>query len=166
MPTMRPSPPDTFAVTTPSDHEACITRSFAAPRPLVFAAFTTPDLVRRWMLGPPGFTMPVCEIDLRPGGLFRYVWRKPSGTEMGMGGRFVEVVAPERLVHVEIFDQDWTGGETRVTTAFAEHDGVTTVTMTVRYASLAARDGALATGMTSGMTAGYLALDALLAGQA
>ena len=158
-------PPDTFAVTTPSDREARITRAFNAPRDLVFKAFTTPDLLTRWMLGPPGFTMPVCEIDLRPGGKFRYVWRKPSGTEMGMGGRFVEVTPPARLVHVEVFDEDWTGGETRVTTEFEEHDGVTTVTMTVLYASMNARDGALATGMTTGMAAGYAALDALLAAQ-
>ena len=68
-------------------------------------------------------------------------------------------------MHVELFDQDWTGGETRVTTAFEEHDGITTVIMTVRYATKDGRDGALATGMTAGMTAGYLALDALLAEQ-
>lgn len=159
-------PPDTFAVTTPSDTEARITRSFNAPRHLVFQAFTTPALLTRWMLGPPGFTMPVCEIDLRPGGRFRYVWRKPSGTEMGMGGQFVEVVPPTRIVHVESFDEDWTGGETRVTTEFDEHDGVTTVTMTVLYGTKDGRDGALATGMTTGMSAGYLALDALLAEQA
>lgn len=159
-------PPDTFAVTTPSDTEARIMRSFNAPRHLVFQAFTTPALLTRWMLGPPGFTMPVCEIDLRPGGRFRYVWRKPSGSEMGMGGRFVDVVPPARIVHVEIFDEDWTGGETRVTTEFGERDGVTTVTMTVLYATKDGRDGALATGMTTGMSAGYLALDALLAEQA
>ncbi len=159
-------PPDTFAVTTPSDTESRITRSFNAPRHLVFQAFTTPALLTRWMLGPPGFTMPVCEIDLRPGGRFRYVWRKPSGSEMGMGGRFVDVVPPARIVHVEIFDEDWTGGETRVTTEFGERDGVTTVTMTVLYATKDGRDGALATGMTTGMSAGYLALDALLAEQA
>lgn len=158
-------PPDTFAVTTPSDTEACITRSFNAPRHLVFQAFTTPALLTRWMLGPPGFTMPVCEVDLRVGGKFRYVWRKPNGTEMGMGGQFVDVDPPARLVHVELFDQDWTGGETRVTTEFEEHDGITTVIMTVRYATKDGRDGALATGMTAGMTAGYLALDALLAEQ-
>ena len=154
---------ETFAVTTPSDTEARITRAFTAPRPLVFRAFTSPELLPRWMLGPPGFTMPVCEVDLRVGGRFRYVWRKPSGTEMGMGGRFVEVTPPVRLVHVEIFDEDWTGGETQVTTDFDEADGVTTVTMTVRYASKAARDGALATGMTTGMSASFLQLEQLLA---
>lgn len=129
----------------------------------MFQAFTSADLLPRWLLGPPGFTMPVCEIDLRPGGRFRYVWRTPNGSEMGVGGRFVEVDPPARIVHVEIFDEDWTGGETQVTTVFTERDGVTTVTLTVRYASLAARDGALTTGMTTGMSAGYVQLDTLLA---
>lgn len=159
-------PPDTLAVSSPSDRETQVTRAFNAPRHLVFAAFTTPALVSRWMLGPEGFTMPVCDIDLRPGGRFRYVWRKPSGFEMGVKGEFLEVVPPEKIVHRELFDEDWTGGETRVTTVFTEHEGTTTMTMTVRYASKEARDAAFATGMTKGMALGFLQLDALLAAQA
>ena len=159
-------PSETFAVTHPSECETQVTRAFTAPRHLVFAAFTTPELVSRWMLGPAGFTMPVCEIDLRPGGKFRYVWRKPSGVEMGVSGQFVEVVPPERLVHTELFDQDWTGGETFITTVLTEHQATTIMTMTVRYSSKAARDAAFATGMAKGMAAGYAQLDALLAAQA
>lgn len=155
--------PQTLQITHPSDRETCITRTFKAPRRLVFDAFTQPHLLRRWMIGPDGWTMTVCDLDLRVDGRFRYVWTKPSGKEMGMGGRFVEVTPPDRIVHVEIFDQDWTGGETRVTTAFTEQAGVTTVAMTVLYASREARDGALATGMTSGMELGYARLDDLLA---
>ena len=158
-------PSDSFLVSSPSDRETRVTRRFNAPRRLVFAAFTTPSLVSRWMLGPKDFTMPVCEIDLRPGGTFRYVWRKGNGFEMGMRGRFEDVVPPERIVHTEIFDQDWTGGETRVTTLFTEHADTTTMTMTVLYSSTAARDGALATGMTTGMALGFAQLDALLASQ-
>ena len=154
---------ETFAVSSPSELETRVTRSFNAPRRLVFDAFTKPDLVPRWMAGPAGWSMPVCEIDLRPGGKFRYVWKGPDGNGMGVTGHFIEVVPPERIVHVELFDQDWTGGETRVTSVFTEHDGTTTLTMTVRYASTAARDAALATGMTRGMAAGYVQLDALLA---
>ena len=152
-------------VTTPSDREVLITRSFDAPRSLVFDCNTKPELVRRWLLGPPGWTMPVCDIDLRVGGKYRYVWRNESGGDMGMGGTFREIVVPERLVANELFDEDWTGGETRVTTVFTERGGKTTVTTTVLYASKEARDSALKTGMTEGMDAGYQRLDELLAEQ-
>lgn len=78
-----------------------------------------------------------------------------------MGGTFVEVTPPSRIVHVEVFDQDWTGGETRVTTELTEVDGVTTMSMTVLYSSMAARDGALRSGMTTGMEMSYARLDDL-----
>ncbi len=159
-------PADTFALSTPSECELRVTREFNAPRRLVFEAFTNPALVPRWLTGPGGWTMPICEIDFRVGGHFRYAWQKAGGPQMAMGGHYLEIVAPERIVHAELFDQDWTGGETRVTTVFDEHGGVTTVTMTVRYGSQAARDGALTTGMAKGMAAGYEQLDALLATQA
>lgn len=150
-------------VTTPGEREIRIRRVFAAPRGLVFDAYTKPHLVSRWLLGPPGWTMPVCEIDLRVGGAFRYVWLGPDGTEMGVSGTFREIVAPARIVHTELFDEDWTGGETEVTTLFAEQGGRTTVTMSILYASSEARKGALATGMTEGMGQSYASLDALLA---
>jgi uncharacterized protein YndB with AHSA1/START domain len=152
----------TMTLTTPSDREICFTRTFKAPRALVFDAFTRPDLLARWMIGPDGWSMSVCEVDLRPGGRFRYVWTKAGGKEMGMGGTFVEITPPERIVHVELFDEDWTGGETRVTTELVEQDGVTRMSLTVRYASQAARDGALQSGMTSGMEMSYARLDRLL----
>lgn len=153
----------TMTVTTPSDREIRVTRVLKAPRALVFDAFTNSDLLVRWMIGPDGWSMTVCEVDLTPGGRFRYVWTKAGGKEMGMGGTFVEVTPPSRIVHVEVFDEDWTGGETRVTTELTESGGVTTMTMTVAYASMAARDGALQSGMTSGMEMSYERLDALLA---
>ena len=81
---------------TPSDTEIVITRVVDAPRPIVFEAWTKPKHLQQWLLGPPGWTMPVCEIDLRPGGAWRYVWRKADGEEMTMGGIFREVVPPER----------------------------------------------------------------------
>ena len=150
-------------IATPSDREVVITREFDAPRELVFDCHTKPDLVRLWLLGPPGWTMPTCEIDLRVGGRYRYVWRGPNGEEMGMGGVFREVARPERIASNERFDVDWTGGETLAATQFAEHDGRTVTTVTVLYASKEAREGALATGMTDGMEAGYQRLDELLA---
>lgn len=150
-------------IATPSDREVVITRDFDAPRDLVFDCHTKPDLVRRWLLGPPGWTMPVCDIDLRVGGRYRYVWRGPNGEDMGMGGVFREIVRPERIVTNELFDEDWTGGETLVTTVFTEQGGRTRSTVTVLYASNQAREGALATGMADGMESSYQHLDELLA---
>lgn len=141
------------------ERELVMTRSFAAPRQLVFAAHTDPELVPQWLNGPPGWSMSVCEIDLQPGGTFRYVWKNTAGTEMGMTGTYVEIAEPERLVHREIFDEDWTGGETLVTTTFEERDDVTFMTITVEYSSGNARDGAMQTGMADGMEAGYAQLD-------
>lgn len=150
-------------VSIPSDRELAFTRTFKAPRTLVWDCHTKPELVRRWLLGPPGWTMPVCEIDLRVGGRFRYVWRNEDGRDMGMGGVYHELRHPERIVHVEKFDEDWTGGETLVTTIFTEDAGVTTMSMTVLYASKEARDGAAQSGMTDGMEMGYARLDEVLA---
>lgn len=150
-------------ITTPSPTEIRFVRAFKAPARLVFEAYTQPALIKRWLLGPGGWTMPVCEVDLRPGGRFRYVWKHTAdGTEMGMGGTYVDIDAPYLIVHTEQFDQDWTGGETQVRQAFAEENGITTVTQIVRYASEAARDGALATPMADGMEAGFTRLDTML----
>ncbi|MEO8112816.1 MAG: SRPBCC family protein [Phenylobacterium sp.] len=153
----------TLQLATPSDREVQVTRVFAAPRALVFDAHTKPELVRRWLLGPEGWTMPVCEIDLRVGGGYRYVWRHADGREMMMGGTYREIVAPEKIVQTELFDEDWTGGETVGTLVLTEQGGRTTLTQTTLYASKAARDGALASGMTEGMEVGYDRLAALLA---
>jgi uncharacterized protein YndB with AHSA1/START domain len=150
-------------VTTPSDREIAMTRVFNAPRRLVFDAWTKPELVKQWLLGPPGWTMPVCEIDLRVGGRYRFVWRGPDGAEMGMGGVHKEIVVPERIVNTQLFDQDWTGGETIGTLLLVEHDGKTTVTNSVLYSSKEARDNALKSGMADGVEMGYVRLDKLLA---
>ena len=149
-------------VTTPSDREAVITRVVDAPRGMVFDAHTKPALVQRWLLGPPGWTMPVCEIDLRVGGTYRYEWRTEDGQSMGMSGTFKEIVRPSRIVATQLFDEDWTGGETIVSTDIVEKNGKSTITTTVRYSSREARDAALQTGMTSGMEMGYQLLEALL----
>ena len=142
---------NTLNVTTPSDREILIARAFDAPRSLVFDCMSKPELVKRWMLGPPGWTMPVCEIDFRVGGRYRYVWRHSDGNEMGIGGVYREIVRPERIVHTELFDQDWTGGETMGTSILTERGGKTTLTMTILYSSKEARDGALRTGMNCGI---------------
>ena len=149
-------------VTTPTDREIVMTRVFAAPRKLVFDAWTKPELVRRWLLGPPGWTMPVCEIDLRVGGAYRFEWLGQDGTVMGMGGLYREIVIPERIVNTQLFDQDWTGGETLGTLLLTEQGGKTTLTNKVMYSSREARDASLRTRMAEGVEAGYARLDELL----
>jgi uncharacterized protein YndB with AHSA1/START domain len=146
---------------TPSERELEITRVFDAPRELVWEAWTNPEHVPNWLLGPEGWTMPVCEIDLRPGGPWRFVWRKDDGTKMEMRGQFREVVPPERLVNTESWGGEWP--ETVNTVAFTEEDGRTTVTITVLYPSQEAREAATATGMESGMNRSFDLLDGYLA---
>src|SRR5688572_32262001 len=101
-------------VSTPADREVLITRVFNAPRRLVYDAWTKPELLKRWLHGLDNWTLAVCDMDVRPGGAIRWVWRDPDGKEMGLRGVYREVVPPERLVHTELFDEDWTGGETLV----------------------------------------------------
>lgn len=156
---------ETFKVTTPSDLEIAMTRVFNAPRRLVFEALTKPELVRQWLLGPPGWTMPVCEIDLRVGGAFRYVWRHADGREMGMGGVFREIVPQELIVHTELFDEAWYAGEALVTNVLVEQGGKTTLTLTSRFGTRETRDAVLKSGMESGVAASYDRLEQLLASQ-
>jgi uncharacterized protein YndB with AHSA1/START domain len=150
-------------ITAGSDREIVMTRAFDAPRRRVWQALTRPELVQSWLLGPPGWTMPVCAIDFKVGGRFRYVWRKADGREMGMGGVYRELAPPERLVHTELFDEDWTGGESLVTTILTEKARRTTLTLTVQYSSREVRDAVLKTPMEEGVAASYDRLEELLA---
>jgi uncharacterized protein YndB with AHSA1/START domain len=145
---------------TPNDREVVLTRVVNAPRAVVFEVWTNPAHVPRWLLGPEGWTMPVCEIDLRPGGRWRYVWRKTGGTEMEMSGVYREVVPPERVVMTEKWGPEWP--ETINTVAFIESAGQTTITITLQYPSKDARDAALATGMKDGMEQSFARLDDVL----
>jgi uncharacterized protein YndB with AHSA1/START domain len=151
-------------LTTPGDREIAMARVLDAPRRVVFDAFTKPELVKQWLLGPPGWTMSVCEIDLKVGGVYRHMWRRDSdGSEMGMGGVYREIAAPERLVATEKFDQPWYPGEAVGTTVLVEQGGKTTITQTVLYQSREARDAVLKSGMERGVAASYDRLSELLA---
>ncbi len=152
----------TLQITTPTDREIVMTRVFDAPRSLVFEAMTRPELVKRWLTGPPGWTMAVCEIDLKVGGTYRYVWRNTSGTDMGMGGVYREVVPDERIVATEQFDDAWYAGEAVGTMELTERDGRTTLTNTVTYESKEVRDSVLQTPMESGVAYSYDQLAELL----
>lgn len=155
-------------VTLPSDREVKVTRSFKAARPLVYRAFTEAALVQRWLLGPPGWSMPVCEMDVRVGGRYRWRWRSDKdASEFGFTGTFREVQPPSKLVHSEAFDPgsvggEYPGSEALVTVTFTESGDLTTVTSLIDFGSKEARDAAIATGMTDGMEQSYQLLDELL----
>jgi uncharacterized protein YndB with AHSA1/START domain len=146
--------------TTPSDNEIVGVRVVDAPRSLAWDVWTRPEHVPNWMLGPDGWTMPVCEIDLKPGGEWRFVWRRTDGTEMGMVGEYREIAAPIRLVTTENWGGDWP--ETLNTLVLTEKDGRTTMTCTISYPSKEARDAATETGMLEGWSQSYDRLDEYL----
>ncbi len=155
----------TARVTLPSDTEVRVSRSFHAPRTLVWHAHTVPDLARRW-LGYPGWSMPVCEMDVRPGGKYRWRWRSDeNGQEFGFFGTFTEVNGPSKIVHEEYYDPGEmgfampAGDPCIVSLELSEQKGVTTLVCNMTYASKEARDGAVSTGMTDGMEYSYARLD-------
>lgn len=146
------------------DREIVLTRRFNASAAQVYKAWTTPALLQRWLLGPPGWTMPVCEVDLRIGGECRMQWRSPQGDQsFGLVSTYLEIDPGRRLVCREQFEPDWSGGPSVSTLTFSERDGITVATNVVRYHSPEARDGAVKSGMTGGVEAGYDRLEGLLA---
>src|SRR3954453_4798858 len=142
----------TLKETTPGDREGVMTRVFDAPRHLVFDAFTRPELLKRWF-GPRGWSLAVCEVDLRVGGGFRFVLQGPDGMQMGMRGVYKELNPPDGSVHTETFD-DYPGAS-QVTTVLTERDGKTTFTATVRYESQEIRDAVIKSGMEHGAAESY-----------
>ena len=155
-------------VTLPSDREVEVARSFKAARPLVYRAYTEPAMVQRWLLGPPGWSMPVCEMDVRVGGRYRWRWRSDKdASEFGFTGTFREVQAPAKLVHTQTYDPGTVGNEhpqneALVSVTFTQDRGVTTVTTLIDFGSKEARDAAVGTDMTGGMEQSYQLLEALL----
>ena len=159
-----------LVLTTPSDREIRMARDFNAPRELVWDAWTKPEIVQRWLGVFAGNTMPVCEIDLRVGGRFRWVWRGPmcgadgGPGDMKMGGVYKEIVHPTKLVCTEEWEQAWFPGDTLNTLVFEDlGGGRTRSTNTIVYATKEARDLVLKTPMAEGVNAGYDQLDRVLA---
>ena len=151
----------TLTVAAKGDREILMTRVFNAPRNLVYDAFTKPELLKRWLGVFGGWTLPVCEVDLRVGGRFRFVWRK-EGAEMGMGGVYKEIVPDQRIVNTEKFDDAWYEGEGLDTVMFVERGGKTTLTQTILYVSKQTRDGVLKSPMESGVAQSYNKLAEIL----
>src|SRR5512145_2656819 len=140
---------ESFKTSTPSDREIVITRLFDAPRRLVFEAMTKPEHVKRWWgILDDKHSVPVCEIDLRPGGTWRFVGRGPGG-EYGFHGVYREITPPERVVFTEIYDP-FPDVESVVTSIFTEENGKTRLTVKCLYPSVEVRDMVLQTGMTRG----------------
>jgi uncharacterized protein YndB with AHSA1/START domain len=156
---MMATKPD-LVITMPSDHEIVHTRVFDAPRRLVFAALTRPDLLARWY-GPQGWTLVSCEIDFRVGGQWRFVTRKPDGREIVQYGVYTEISPPERFANTEHWI-DWDVGEVVATTELAEQNGRTTLTHTTRYPSQQVRDKLIAAGADRGAREHYQKLEAFL----
>jgi len=153
---------NTLQVTARGDREIVMTRVFNASRHLVFEACSKPELVRQWLLGPEGWSLPVCEIDMRVGGSYRYVWRHHDGREMGMGGVYREIVVPERVVATEKFDEAWYPGEAVGSLVLVERDGKTTLTQTMLYDSRQTRDAVLKSPMEKGVAASYDRLETIV----
>jgi uncharacterized protein YndB with AHSA1/START domain len=151
-------------LTAKGDREIVMVRDFDAPRALVYEAMTRPELLRQWFHGP-GWDLVTCEIDMKVGGTYRYMWRK-DGYEMGMSGVLREVDPPKRWTASEKFDQAWYPGEAHSSIELTEKGGKTTLTQTVTYASKEARDIVLKSPMESGASEGYDRLEALLASRA
>jgi uncharacterized protein YndB with AHSA1/START domain len=153
---------DSFAAkpTMPSDRELVIMRVFDGPRRLVFEALTKPEHVRRWY-GPRRLTMTLCEIDLRPGGRWRYVLRDADGNEHAFSGVYREIVPPERIVSTEGYEA-LPGHDYLATVTLTERDGKTTLRSHLLYESVEDRDGHLQSGMEPGMNETFDRLNELL----
>ena len=138
-----------LTVTLPSDKEILLSRTFEAPRSLVFRAMTEPELVRRWWCCQEGFTMTVCEIEFRVGGRWRYAMVGPDGNEFAFKGEYLEIDAPSRIVSTEIFEP-FPESPTLVTVTLEERDGVTHYSSLVRHETKEARDMHVSSGMEQG----------------
>ena len=154
----------TFTVTTPSDREIRMTRLFDAPRALVFEAMSKPEHIRNWWgnLGE-GYSVPVCEVDLRVGGKWRFVNRTPKGEEAAFYGEYREINPPDRLVFTEIFEP-YPDAVSVVTSVLTEENGKTRLTATVEYPSREVRDMVKSTGMERGAALSYDRLEEVARG--
>ncbi|MCC6157463.1 MAG: SRPBCC family protein [Deltaproteobacteria bacterium] len=157
-------------VSLPSDREVKVVRPFKAPRALVYRAYTEAALLRRWCVAEPGWSMPVCEMDARVGGSYRWRWRNEAdGSEFGFSGVFKELEPGAKIVHTQFYDAGDTGigmgdGDATVTVTMSESGDVTTVTTLIDFGNKQSCDDSMATGMTDGMEQSYQLLDEVLAG--
>ena len=143
------------------DRQVLVTRRFAASPEAVYRAHTEPKLIQKWMLGPDGWSMPVCVNDLQPGGKFRYEWSNGQGRSFHITGEFVELVPFNRIVHIERMHLPDPTPDNHIVTTFEKEGSGTLMTMRMTLPDAASRAAMLATGMEHGMEASYVRLDAL-----
>ena len=147
---------------TDGETDVIVTRRFAAPPEAVFRAHTEPELLRQWLLGPDGWTMPVCINEARPGGRIRYEWSDGKGGGFHLTGEYVELAPPTRIVHVERMHLPDPTPNNRVETTFRAEGGGTLMVMRMRLPDAETRKAMLATGMEHGMEDSYSRLERLL----
>jgi uncharacterized protein YndB with AHSA1/START domain len=151
-----------LTLTTEGDRFVLITRRFAAPPELVYRAHVEPDLIKRWLLGPDGWTMPVCESDARPGGKIHYAWVNGKGAGFSLTGEYVELVPFSKIVHIERMHLPPTTPDNHVETRFEPEGAGTLMTMRMTLPDAATRDAMLATGMAGGMETSYARLETMI----
>ena len=139
-----------------------VTRTFAVPRAMVFDALTKPKLLQRWLLGPEGWTMPVCEVDLRVGGRIRFYWKSADGKELQLSGVFMAIDAPKGFSANQRFDLGFIGPEEKLTYILEDKGEETLMRAEIVYPTQEIRDGSLQSGMTEGMETSYARMDEML----
>ncbi len=149
-------------IRTEGDTEVVVTRRFAAPPDAVYRAHVEPELIQKWMLGPEGWTMPVCICDARPGGAIRYEWSDGKGGGFHLTGEFVELGPYSRIVHVERMHLPDATPDNHVESTFEPDGSGTLMTMRMTLPDAATRAGMLASGMEHGMEASYVRLENLI----
>ncbi len=151
-----------LTIETEGDRFVVVTRRFAAPPQDVYRAHTDPALIQRWLLGPDGWSMPVCVCDARPGGKIRYEWANGKGGGFHLTGEFVELTPHSRIVHVERMHMPDPCPDNHVVTTFAKDGAGTLMTMRMTLPDATVRAAMLASGMEHGMEASYVRLETMI----
>jgi uncharacterized protein YndB with AHSA1/START domain len=151
-----------LVLSTEGERFVVVSRRFAAPPELVFRAHTEPALIQQWLLGPEGWTMPVCINEARPGGRIRYEWQDGHGRGFHLTGEYVELIPFSRIVHVERMHLPDPTPDNRIETRFDADGSGTLMTMRMTLPDVQTRTAMLATGMEQGMEASYVRLEKML----
>lgn len=151
-----------MTLTTEGDRHVVVTRKFAARPELVYRAHIEPALIQQWMLGPDGWTMPVCVNEAKPGGRIRYEWSDGKGHSFYLTGEYVALEPFSRIVHIERMHLPDPTPDNHVETRFETDGAGTLMTMRMTLPSATIREEMLKTGMDKGMEAGYVRLESIL----
>ncbi len=153
---------ETFKLIPRGEREIIISREFDISRDMVFEAYTNPEMLINWVLGPMGWTMLICETVLRVGGTYKFIWKNKEGNEIVMGGVYQEIKRPEKIINTEKFFDAWYPGESLITTLFEDIGGKTKYTCTILYETHQAREVVLNSKIELGMIESFERLEDLL----